>query len=125
MRLIKFMLDKMLQYENTYSKNHRLFYALEMHITCYMIALVFLGKVDQEIEKKIILIKRMNRSSLEKQLKIYKYFLVNYKTIEDEIIFNCLKKLEEMRLNDTSGDFGNMYQDGSIAMLAYEFQAGE
>jgi hypothetical protein len=119
------MLDKMLQYENTYSKNYRLFYALEMHITCYMIALAFLGKIDQNIDKKIILIKRMNRSSLEKQLKIYKYFLVNFKTSEDEIIFNCLKKLEEMRLNDSSGDFGSMYQEGTLGMLAYEFQAGE
>jgi len=124
MKIIRQLIEKKLENEDTFKKNLRRQFALEEHISAYMMALTFLGLYDPLIHKKIKIWKKFISSSNDKQLQIYNIIL-SMTNQENEIIIRVLNKIEELKDSDTSGDYGSVYILGTFGVLAYEFEAGE
>lgn len=123
MKIIKNLMIKKLENEETFSKNRRRQFAYEEHLSIYLMALVYLGLNDLNLERKKIIFRKFLLAVGKNRLKYYKK-LLRFKQEQMNIIIRAFNKIEEEQENRT-GDFGSLYQPYTVGVASFEFEANE
>ena len=123
MKIAKNLLNKKLENEEMLSKAKRRQFAYEEHLSAYLMALAYLGLNDENLERKRIIFKKFLFSIGKSRLKYYKK-LLKFKQGQVNIILRAFDEIEKERENST-GDFGSLYQPYTIGVASFEFEANE
>lgn len=91
--------------------------AHQEYISAYLLSLFFLGIVD----KKIRLKEQLWRSFALTSNKNYLIRLLNYKSEEDNIIFQALEKLDSIKQEESTKNV-KVFDNFSWAILSYEHE---
>jgi len=95
----------------------------EEHISAYLLSLAYLGLDDKLLKKKKSLWRRFLTSEGSSQLNYYKK-LLKFQYQQNAIILKALKKMEEMKQEDTIGSIGSLYKPFTWGVSSFEFAEG-
>lgn len=123
MKLILSLLNQGLEYEEILRNNLKRIFSLDCHISNYMFSLVYLRKHDPLIKKKMLLYQRMIDAETLEEQKEYFDRILRFKPKEDEIIIECLKKIEEDRKKAKNFSIGRLWKPFTIGIKTIEFES--
>lgn len=123
MKIVKNLMIKKLENEETFAKNRRRQFAYEEHLSTYLMALAYLGLNDLNLERKKIIFKRFLLTAGKNRLKYYKK-LIRFRQEQTNIILVAFEQMEKDR-EDRTGDFGSLYQPFTVGVASFEFEANE
>lgn len=123
MKIIRNLITRKLESEETLAKAKRRQFAYEEHLSAYLMALSYLGLNDPDLEIKKMIFKKFLFATGNNELKYYKK-LLRFKQLQTNIILKTFDKIEEEKEN-RMGDFGSLYQPYTIGVSSFEFEANE
>lgn len=117
MRLLKQIIEKKMSNEQFLSKLSQEDLAYQEHISAYLLSLFYLGLKDKNLKTKISLWQKyVNNSGKEYFLK-----LLNFKSQEDYIILQAIKKMD-IQKEEQSERWSSLFGEFSWAILSFEHE---
>lgn len=117
MRILHQIIDKKLSNYTILKNNNQDIFAQQEYISAYLLSLFFLGIKDKNIIKKEKLWNKFILSSDKK----YLIKLLSYKPTEDNIIFQALNKLDDIKEDESNKNL-RVFDNFSWAILSYEHE---
>ena len=125
MKVIKSLLAQGLEMEEMMRANLKRVFALDCHVSNYMMSLVYLRKYDPLLPKKRFIYKKLMMAENVQDQRKYFDFLWRFKPQEDAIILECLQQIEKDKEKQKDFGLGKLWRPYTIGVRTFEFEAHE
>lgn len=117
MRLLKQIIEKKMDNERFLNRSSQDLFSYLEHLSAYLLSLFYLGRQDVNIRKK----EKLWNSYLRTQNKKFLFKLSSYKSEEEYVIMEALKKMDISK-EEESEKWGSLFGEFTWMILSYEHE---